>query len=88
VTDAQVSAEVAKREALPERRKLSVITILARPADAKPGQSLTDADWARAQKEIKEIATAIRGGADFAATAKAKSRDSSASSEVAGLGGS
>jgi len=79
VSDAEVSAEVAKRQALPERRKLSVITILAKPADAKPGTTPTDADWARAQKEINDIAAAIRGGADFAATAKEKSRDSSAS---------
>ena len=79
ISDAQVSAEVAKRKALPERRKLSVITILARPADAKAGTSTTDADWARAKKEITDIAASIRGGADFAATAKAKSRDSSAS---------
>ncbi|MGZ6372616.1 MAG: peptidylprolyl isomerase, partial [Candidatus Limnocylindria bacterium] len=79
VSDTALSAEVTKRQHLPERRKLSVITILARPADATPGRPLTDADWTRAEGEINDIAKELKGGADFAATAKAKSRDSSAS---------
>ena len=77
VSDEAVSAEVTKRETQAERLKLSIITIAALPTDAKSGAKPTDADWARAKKEINEVADAINGGADFAATAKDKSGDSS-----------
>jgi parvulin-like peptidyl-prolyl isomerase len=78
ISDEAVSAEVAARQTLGERLKLSVITVAALPADAKPGTKLTDADWARAEGDINAILTAIKGGADFAATAKEKSGDPSA----------
>jgi parvulin-like peptidyl-prolyl isomerase len=78
VSDKAVSAEVTKRQTIPERLKLSIITVAALPKDAASGAKPTDADWARAEKEINDIATAIKGGADFAATAKEKSGDSSA----------
>ncbi|MEO8638745.1 MAG: peptidylprolyl isomerase [Chloroflexota bacterium] len=78
VSDEAVSAEVTKRQTVPERLKLSIITVAALPTDAAAGAQPTDADWARAEKEINEIAAAIKGGADFAATAKEKSSDSSA----------
>ena len=79
VSDEAVSAEVTKRETVPDRLKLSIITVAALPGDAKPGAKPTDADWTRAEGEINDIAAAIKGGADFAATAKEKSGDSSAS---------
>jgi parvulin-like peptidyl-prolyl isomerase len=78
VSDDAVSAEVTARQTLGERLKLSLITVAAQPADAKPGDTPTDADWARAEGEINDILEAIRGGADFAATAKEKSGDPSA----------
>ncbi|MBA3688569.1 MAG: peptidylprolyl isomerase [Chloroflexi bacterium] len=78
VSDEAVSAEVTKRQTVPERLKLSIITVAALPKDAASGAKPTDADWARAEKEINDIAAAIKGGADFAATAKEKSGDSSA----------
>jgi parvulin-like peptidyl-prolyl isomerase len=78
VSNEAVSAEVTKRENVPDRLKLSIITIAALPSDAKPGAKPTDADWTRAEGEINDIAAAIKGGADFAATAKEKSGDSSA----------
>jgi parvulin-like peptidyl-prolyl isomerase len=78
VSDDAVSAEVTKRQSVPERLKLSIITIAALPKDAASGAKPTDADWARAEKEINAIADAIKGGADFATTAKEKSGDSSA----------
>lgn len=78
VGDDAVSEEVTRRQALPERLKLSLITIAALPADAGAGVEPTDADWARAEGEISDIADAIKGGADFAATATEKSGDSSA----------
>jgi parvulin-like peptidyl-prolyl isomerase len=78
VSDKAVSAEVAKRQTLQERLKLSLITVAALPSDAEPGATPTDADWTRAEGEINDIADAIRGGADFAATATEKSSDSSA----------
>ena len=78
VSDDAVSAEVLSRQTLGERLKLSLITVAALPADAKAGSKPTDADWARAEGEINDILTAIKGGADFAATAKDKSGDPSA----------
>ncbi len=80
VTDGAVSAEVTRRETLVERLKLSLISVQALPADAKAGDKPTDADWARAEADVNDIAKQIRGGADFASTAKARSSDSSAAS--------
>lgn len=80
VGEAEVSAEVARRQSLGERLKLSLITVPALPKDAEAGAKPTDADWARAEAEINEIADAIMGGADFAATATEKSGDPSAAS--------
>ena len=80
VTDAQVSAEVTRRQTLAERLKLSLIAIRALPPDAPAGSEPTDADWARAEDEIGAIMDDLRGGADFAATAGEKSIDPSASS--------
>ncbi|MEX2137565.1 MAG: peptidylprolyl isomerase [Chloroflexota bacterium] len=77
VSDEAVSAEVTKRQTVPERLKLSIITVDALPADSEPGAEPTDADWARAEAEMNDIADAIKGGADFAETAKEKSYDSS-----------
>lgn len=79
VTDAQVSAEVASRQTLPERLKLSLITVQALPADAKPNATPTDADWARAKTEIDDLTAQLKGGADFATLARDKSADASAS---------
>ena len=77
VSDEAVSAEVTKRQTVPERLKLSLITVDALPSDAEPGDEPTDADWARAEAEMNDIVEAIEGGADFAATAREKSSDSS-----------
>jgi parvulin-like peptidyl-prolyl isomerase len=78
VSDDAVSAEVTMRQTLGERLSLSVIAVAALPSDAKPGAKPTDADWARAEGEINDILDAIKGGADFAATAKEKSGDPTA----------
>jgi parvulin-like peptidyl-prolyl isomerase len=78
VTPADVSAEVASRQSLPERVKLSVITIPALPDGAAAGAKPTDADWARAEADAKAIVADLKGGADFATTATAKSHDASA----------
>ncbi|MGZ8563339.1 MAG: peptidylprolyl isomerase [Candidatus Limnocylindria bacterium] len=79
VTDAQVSAEVTKRQTLPERLKLSLITVRALPSDAEPDDEPTDADWARAKADIEGIAAQLTDGADFATLATEKSVDPSAS---------
>ncbi|TMB56477.1 MAG: hypothetical protein E6J47_04980 [Chloroflexi bacterium] len=79
VSDADVNAEVTKRRTLPERVKLSVITIPALPDNAAIGAKPTDADWARAEADAKAILADLKGGADFATTATAKSKDPSAS---------
>lgn len=79
VTNAQVSAEVTRRQTLAERLKLSVITILALPSDATSTDVPTDADWARAKAEIDAIVAQLGDGGDFVAIAKEKSKDTSAS---------
>jgi parvulin-like peptidyl-prolyl isomerase len=79
VSDDEVSAEVTKRQTLPERLKISLITVEALPNDAEPGDKPTDADWARAEDEANDVAAEIEAGADFGATAKEKSDDGSAS---------
>jgi parvulin-like peptidyl-prolyl isomerase len=78
VSQAEVSAEVTRRESLPERLKLSLITILALPDGATAGAVPSDADRARAEADAKAIVAALKGGGDFAATATAKSKDGSA----------
>jgi parvulin-like peptidyl-prolyl isomerase len=80
VTDAAVSAEVTRRQSLSERLKLSLIAVAALPKDSAPGAVPTAADWTRAQAEINDIVQQIKGGADFAATAKTTSADPSAAS--------
>jgi parvulin-like peptidyl-prolyl isomerase len=79
VSDEAVDAEVTTRKTLPERLRLSLITVAALPDDAEPGDEPTDADFARAEAEAKGIAEEIDGGASFAETAKTRSDDSSAS---------
>ncbi len=79
VSDDAVTAEVTKRRTLPERLKISLISVAALPDDAKPGAKPTDADFARAEGEANDISEALKGGADFATTAKEKSDDGSAS---------
>jgi parvulin-like peptidyl-prolyl isomerase len=79
VTNAQVSTEVTRRESLAERVKLSLITVLALPSGAKSTDTPTDADWARAKTDIDAIAAQLGAGGDFAAIAKDKSQDVSAS---------
>ena len=80
VTDAQVSAEVRRRQSLSERLKLSLIAIRALPEGSPAGSTPTDDDWARAEDEINAILDDLRGGADFAATATERSIDPSAAS--------
>jgi len=80
VADAQVSAELTRRQTLEERAKLSLIAIRALPEGAAAGSEPTDADWARVEDEINAILDDLQGGADFAAVATEKSVDSSAAS--------
>jgi parvulin-like peptidyl-prolyl isomerase len=80
VSDAQVSAEVIRRQTLVERLKMSLISIRALPSDAATGAKPTDSDWANALSKINDLADQIRGGADFASLAKDNSADPSASS--------
>lgn len=83
VTDAQVGAEVTRRQTSLERLKLSLIVVTALPSNATPGQKATDADWTRAKAQIDDIVAQLGAGGDFATIAKVKSNDASAS--VGGL---
>jgi len=80
VSSAEIDAEKARRQTLVAREKLSLITVSALPDGAAAGAKPTDADWARALADATAIYKDLKGGADFAATAKAKSKDPSAAS--------
>ncbi|HEX9635486.1 MAG TPA: peptidylprolyl isomerase [Candidatus Limnocylindria bacterium] len=74
VPEADIDAEVEKRLTLPERLKLSLIMVLARPAeDAAAGSEPTEDDWAAAEEEANQILAEIEGGASFATLAAERS---------------
>ncbi len=79
VSDAEIDAEKARRQTLSDRQKLSLISVSALPDGAAATDNPTDADWARAEADAKAIYAELKGGADFATTATAKSKDASAS---------
>ena len=79
VSDAEIDAEKARRQTLNDRQKLSVITVSALPDGAAATDKPTDADWARAEADANAIYAELKGGAVFATTATAKSKDASAS---------
>lgn len=78
VSDAEIDAEKAQRQTLNAREKLSLIIVPALPADAAATDTPTQTDWARAETDAKAIYAQLVGGADFATTAIARSRDASA----------
>jgi len=80
VSGAEIDAEKTRRQSLNAREKLSLITVAALPDGAASTDKPTDADWARALADAKTIYSDLKGGADFATTAKAKSKDASAAS--------
>jgi parvulin-like peptidyl-prolyl isomerase len=74
VPEADIDAEVDRRRTNPERLKLSLIMVLARPAeDAPAGSEPTDDDWAAAEEKASEILAEIQGGASFATLAAERS---------------
>lgn len=75
VSDAEVTTEVNRRQTLPTRLELSVITVNALPADAPAGIVPTDAQLAAAKQKAAGILADLKGGASFASTADAKSDD-------------
>jgi len=86
VTDAQIDAEVAARQNLPERVKLSLIAFHALPADAATGATPTDADFALAKTEADQARSDLDAGGDFATIATDQS-DDAASAQADGLVG-
>jgi parvulin-like peptidyl-prolyl isomerase len=84
VADGDIDAEVEERRTIPERLKLSLIMVQARPAeDAAAGSEPTDDDWAVAERTANEIMAEIEGGASFATLAA--ERSDHASSQFDGL---
>ncbi len=70
-----IDKEIAKRETLPFRIELSLITVNALPSDAAAGSTPTDAQWADAEKKAQNLLDQAKGGADFATLAKDNSDD-------------
>ncbi len=75
VSDAELDAEIARRDDLPLRVKLSSITVNALPADAAADAKATAAQWAAAQKSAQDLLDQLKGGADFAKLAADKNGD-------------
>lgn len=75
VSDAEVTTEVNRRQTLPTRLELSVITVNALPADATAGTTPTPAQLAAAKTKADGILADLNGGAEFAATADASTDD-------------
>ncbi len=75
VSDAEVTAEVNRRQTLPARLELSAIAVNARPAGSAAGATPTDAQLAAAKRKADGILADLRGGAEFPASADAKSDD-------------
>ena len=86
VTEEEVDAEITDRTTLPERLKLSLITVNALPADAASGDEPTDADFTRAEGEANDIKARLDAGEEFGAVA-AEVSDDPASAQAAGLVG-
>lgn len=86
VTDDQIDAEVAHRQNLPERVKLSMISFRALPDDAASGATPTDEDFARAKGEADQARADLDAGGDFATLATAQS-DDAGSAQADGLVG-
>ncbi len=75
VTDEEVDAEIARRQSLPLRLKLSAIVVDALPEDAPAADEPTEEQMAAAKAEADQIRADLDGGAEFGATASEKSDD-------------
>lgn len=75
VSPSEVESEVGRRQMLPLRLRLGLITINALPANAKANAKPSDAEWAKAKAAAQAVIDQLNRGADFAAVAKAKSAD-------------
>ncbi|MGH2393327.1 MAG: peptidylprolyl isomerase, partial [Candidatus Limnocylindria bacterium] len=86
VAEDAIDAEVAVRQTLPPRVRVSMIAVNALPQDAPVGTEPTEADFARAQGEAADLRAELDAGGDFAAIATEHS-DDPASAQVGGLVG-
>jgi peptidyl-prolyl cis-trans isomerase SurA len=76
VSDDELDAEVENRRTHPERKKLSLILVAARPAEgAAEGSEPTEEDWAAAREKADQILAEVKGGAEFATLAAERSDD-------------
>ena len=74
VTEAEIDAEVQELQTIPERLKLSLLMVAARPAEgAEAGSEPTEDDWALAEETANGILAEIEGGASFATLAGERS---------------
>ena len=80
VTDEQVDAEIAERQALPERIRARLVLVEALPDDAEADAEPTEEQLAAARGEAQAALDRIEEGEDFAAVATDVSDDFTASS--------
>jgi len=86
VAEDEIDAEVAVRQTLSARVRLSMIAVNALPVDAPVGTEPTEADFARAEGEADDLRAELDAGGDFAAIATEHS-DDPASAQADGLVG-
>ena len=79
VSDAEVTATIAERAALPELVRAQLILVNALPDDAEAGAEPTDEQIAAAQDEAQAALERVEGGEEFAAVAAEVSDDFTAS---------
>lgn len=86
VAESEIDAEIAERQTLPARIRVSMIAVDALPADAEIGSEPTKDDFARAEAEADDLRAELDGGGAFAAIA-AEQSDDAASAQADGLVG-
>jgi len=86
IPEDEIDAEVAVRQTLAARVRLSMIAVNALPQDAPAGTEPTEADFARAEGEADDLRAELDAGGDFAAIATEHS-DDPASAQADGLVG-
>src|ERR671915_459411 len=69
VSESAIDAEIAERQQLPDRRRISLIVVNSLPEEAAPGDEPTEEQIEAARAEAEALLKRIEGGEEFAAVA-------------------